>query len=87
MQAGDTEKQRLSPMASVDKEVLSLLVTRLERRSIHCSGFRPERQPCRRGQEAPGRRWFARAGSRQGEQEKAAGHCRRQRQLTTWTGL
>ena len=30
MQAGDTEKQRLSPMASVDKEVLSLLVTRLE---------------------------------------------------------
>ena len=30
MQAGDTEKQRLSPMASVDKEVLSLLVMRLE---------------------------------------------------------
>ena len=30
MQAGDIEKQRLSPMASVDKEVLSLLVTRLE---------------------------------------------------------
>ena len=30
MQAGDTEKQRLSPMAPVDKEVLSLLVTRLE---------------------------------------------------------
>ena len=31
MQVGDTEKQRLSPMTSVDKEVLSLLVTRLER--------------------------------------------------------
>ena len=30
MQAGDTEKQRLSPMASVDKEVLSVLVTQLE---------------------------------------------------------
>ena len=55
MQAGDTKKQQLWAVASIDREALQLHAARgLNARLIRCSAFQPERQPSRREQEAPG---------------------------------